>query len=254
VKENKENDKIETKPDKIKIKREAWKSPEMSKASHNRESRKKKKIQSQGTNNANPRSCIDSRITQGLILQFTQRLTQGCNSAKRVAQELYVRLGDEVGYAIRFEDKTLERTRIKYLTDGVLLRENLSDPELKQYSVIILDEAHEKSLNTDILMGLMKRLIKLRSSNLKVLITSATLDGEKVTELQRSSLADSVLYLKSLDLPDIDILKFDFLDAPSPLEEKLKEVAVEQDEMKKYMRLMMKEIQRLSKLVPDKSG
>nr|GEW93089.1 probable pre-mRNA-splicing factor ATP-dependent RNA helicase DEAH4 [Tanacetum cinerariifolium] len=65
--------------------------------------------------------------------------------------------------------------------------------------------------------------------------------------------AGSVLYLKSLDLPDIDILKFDFLDAPSPLEEKLKEVAVEQDEMKKYMRLMMKEIQRLSKLVPDKS-
>ncbi|GKB71313.1 probable pre-mRNA-splicing factor ATP-dependent RNA helicase DEAH4 [Tanacetum coccineum] len=100
----------------------------------------------------------------------------------RVAQELDVRLGDEVGYAIRFEDRTSERTRIKYLTDGVLLRESLSDPELKQYSVIILDEAHERSLNTDILMGLMKRLIKLRASNLKVLITSATLDGEKVSD------------------------------------------------------------------------
>ncbi|GKA82487.1 probable pre-mRNA-splicing factor ATP-dependent RNA helicase DEAH4 isoform X1 [Tanacetum coccineum] len=99
---------------------------------------------------------------------------------KRVAQELDVRLGDEVGYAIRFEDRTSERTRIKYLTDGVLLRESLSDPELKQYSVIILDEAHERSLNTDILMGLMKRLIKLRASNLKVLITSATLDSEKM--------------------------------------------------------------------------
>ncbi|GJS42038.1 probable pre-mRNA-splicing factor ATP-dependent RNA helicase DEAH4 isoform X1 [Tanacetum coccineum] len=102
--------------------------------------------------------------------------------SRRVAQELHVRLGDEVGYAIRFEDRTSERTRIKYLTDGVLLRESLSDPELKQYSVIILDEAHERSLNTDILMGLMKRLIKLRSSNLKVLITSATLDGEKVSD------------------------------------------------------------------------
>ncbi|GKA96138.1 probable pre-mRNA-splicing factor ATP-dependent RNA helicase DEAH4 [Tanacetum coccineum] len=101
---------------------------------------------------------------------------------QRVAQELDVRLGDEVGYAIRFEDKTSERTRIKYLTDGVLLRESLSDPELKQYSVIILDEAHERSLNTDILMGLMKRLIKLRASNLKVLITSATLDSEKVSD------------------------------------------------------------------------
>ncbi|KAK4488774.1 hypothetical protein RD792_004561 [Penstemon davidsonii] len=100
---------------------------------------------------------------------------------RRVAQELGVRLGEEVGYAIRFEDRTSEKTIIKYLTDGVLLRESLSDPELRQYSVIILDEAHERSLNTDILLGLMKRLIKLRQSNLKVLITSATLDGEKVS-------------------------------------------------------------------------
>lgn len=92
-----------------------------------------------------------------------------------------MRLGEEVGYAIRFEDRTSEKTKIKYLTDGVLLRESLSNPDLNQYSVIILDEAHERSLNTDILLGLTKRLIKLRSSNLRVLITSATLDGEKVS-------------------------------------------------------------------------
>ncbi|XP_058737040.1 probable pre-mRNA-splicing factor ATP-dependent RNA helicase DEAH4 [Vicia villosa] len=102
--------------------------------------------------------------------------------ARRVAQELGVQLGEEVGYAIRFEDRTSRNTRIKYLTDGVLLRESLADPELNDYSVIILDEAHERSLNTDILMGLMKRLVKLRSSNLKVLITSATLDGDKVSK------------------------------------------------------------------------
>ncbi|KAG9147645.1 hypothetical protein Leryth_015728 [Lithospermum erythrorhizon] len=100
---------------------------------------------------------------------------------RRVAQELGVQLGEEVGYAIRFEDRTSEKTRIKYLTDGVLLRESLSNPDLSQYSVIILDEAHERSLNTDILLGLMKRLIRLRATNLKVLITSATLDGEKVS-------------------------------------------------------------------------
>ncbi|GKD92698.1 putative pre-mRNA-splicing factor ATP-dependent RNA helicase DEAH4, partial [Tanacetum coccineum] len=67
---------------------------------------------------------------------------------RRVGQELDVRLGDEVGYAIRFEDTTSERTRIQYLIDGVLLCESLSNPELKQYSVIILNEAHERSLNT----------------------------------------------------------------------------------------------------------
>ncbi|KAM7468744.1 hypothetical protein LguiB_016306 [Lonicera macranthoides] len=118
----------------------------------------------------------------GLIAVTQPRRVAAVSVSRRVAQELGVRLGEEVGYAIRFEDRTSEKTRIKYLTDGVLLRESLSNPELDQYSVIILDEAHERSLNTDILLGLMKRLIKMRASNLKVLITSATLDGEKVSK------------------------------------------------------------------------
>ncbi|KAJ4844882.1 hypothetical protein Tsubulata_016452 [Turnera subulata] len=121
--------------------------------------------------------------TKSGIIGVTQpRRVAAVSVARRVAQELGVRLGEEVGYAIRFEDRTSELTRIKYLTDGVLLRESLSDPQLRQYSVIILDEAHERSLNTDILLGLVKRLIKFRASNLKVLITSATLDGDKVSQ------------------------------------------------------------------------
>ncbi|KAK1570571.1 hypothetical protein Q3G72_003925 [Acer saccharum] len=118
----------------------------------------------------------------GIIVVTQPRRVAAVSVARRVAQELDVRLGEEVGYAIRFEDRTSERTHIKYLTDGVLLRESLSNPNLNQYSVIILDEAHERSLNTDVLMGLVKRLIKIRASNLKILITSATLDGEKVSK------------------------------------------------------------------------
>ncbi|KAH7515527.1 hypothetical protein FEM48_Zijuj10G0036300 [Ziziphus jujuba var. spinosa] len=121
--------------------------------------------------------------TKSGIIGVTQpRRVAAVSVARRVAQELDVPLGEEVGYAIRFEDRTSERTRIKYLTDGVMLRESLANPELNEYSVIILDEAHERSLNTDILLGLMKRLVKRPASNLKVLITSATLDGDKVSK------------------------------------------------------------------------
>lgn len=117
----------------------------------------------------------------GVIAVTQPRRVAAVSVARRVAQELDVTLGEDVGYAIRFEDRTSSKTRIKYLTDGVLLRESLSNPMLDDYSVIIFDEAHERSLNTDILLGLMKRLVRIRSSNFKVLITSATLDGEKVS-------------------------------------------------------------------------
>lgn len=117
----------------------------------------------------------------GMIAVTQPRRVAAVSVSRRVAFEMGVRIGEEVGYAIRFEDRTSDKTCIKYLTDGCLLRESLSNPELSQYSVIILDEAHERSLNTDILLGLMKRLVKSRSSNFKVLITSATLDGVKVS-------------------------------------------------------------------------
>lgn len=79
--------------------------------------------------------------------------------AKRVADEMDVQLGDEVGYSIRFEDKTSPKTILKYLTDGMLLREAIHDPLLEKYGIVMLDEAHERTLNTDILFGLLKEVL-----------------------------------------------------------------------------------------------
>lgn len=118
----------------------------------------------------------------GMIAITQPRRVAAVSVARRVAFEMKVRLGEEVGYSIRFEDRTSEKTRIKYLTDGCLLRELLSDAELRQYAVIILDEAHERSLNTDILLGLLKRLAGRSSPDLKIVITSATLDENKFSQ------------------------------------------------------------------------
>ncbi|XP_014219992.1 putative pre-mRNA-splicing factor ATP-dependent RNA helicase DHX16 [Copidosoma floridanum] len=101
--------------------------------------------------------------------------------AARVAHEMGVKLGNEVGYAIRFEDCTSHRTRIKYMTDGTLHREFLSEPDLASYSVMIIDEAHERTLHTDILFGLIKDIARFRS-DLKLIISSATLDASKFAE------------------------------------------------------------------------
>ncbi|KAF9126717.1 DEAH-box ATP-dependent RNA helicase prp22 [Mortierella sp. 14UC] len=98
--------------------------------------------------------------------------------AKRVAEEVGCRLGQEVGYTIRFEDCTSPETKIKYMTDGMLMRECLVDMTMSQYSVIILDEAHERTVSTDVLFGLLKQVCKKRK-DLKIIVTSATLDAEK---------------------------------------------------------------------------
>lgn len=96
----------------------------------------------------------------------------------RVAEELDVELGQEVGYNIRFEDVTSDRTVVKYLTDGMLLREAMTDPLLSNYSVIILDEAHERTVQTDILLGTIKDLLRKRPE-LRVVVMSATLEESK---------------------------------------------------------------------------
>ena len=98
--------------------------------------------------------------------------------AQRVADEMDVQLGEEVGYSIRFEDTTGPNTLLKFMTDGMLLREAMSDPFLERMSVIVLDEAHERTLSTDVLMGLLKELLQQRK-DLKCVVMSATLDAEK---------------------------------------------------------------------------
>jgi len=118
---------------------------------------------------------------------YTKRGKIGCTQPRRVAamsvadrvsKEMKVKLGSEVGYSIRFEDCTCEKTVIKYMTDGMLLREFLNEPDLASYSVIIIDEAHERSLHTDILMALVKDLARERE-DIKVIVSSATLNAEK---------------------------------------------------------------------------
>ncbi|CAG5108334.1 Similar to pea: ATP-dependent RNA helicase DHX8 (Drosophila melanogaster) [Cotesia congregata] len=132
-----------------------------------------------------------TQITQYLAeAGFTARGKIGCTQprrvsamsvAKRVAEEFGCRLGQEVGYTIRFEDCTGPETSIKYMTDGMLLRECLMDLDLKMYSVIMLDEAHERTIHTDVLFGLLKQAVE-RRPDLKLIVTSATLDAVKFSQ------------------------------------------------------------------------
>ncbi|XP_014219394.1 ATP-dependent RNA helicase DHX8 [Copidosoma floridanum] len=132
-----------------------------------------------------------TQITQYLAeVGFTARGKVGCTQprrisamsvANRVAEEFGCRLGQEVGYTIRFEDCTGPETIIKFMTDGMMLRECLVDPDLKSYSVIMLDEAHERTIHTDVLFGLLKKAVG-RRPDLKLIVTSATLDAVKFSQ------------------------------------------------------------------------
>lgn len=114
----------------------------------------------------------------GMIGCTQPRRVAAMSVAKRVSEEMEVRLGGLVGYAIRFEDCTSDETAIKYMTDGVLLRETLNLPDLDKYSCIIMDEAHERALNTDVLMGLIKKVLA-RRRDLKLIVTSATMNSDR---------------------------------------------------------------------------
>ena len=120
----------------------------------------------------------DGYAKSGMIGCTQPRRVAAMSVAKRVSEEMEVKLGGLVGYAIRFEDYTSKETAIKYMTDGVLLRESLVEPDLDKYSCIIMDEAHERALNTDVLMGLIKKVLA-RRRDLKLIVTSATMNAER---------------------------------------------------------------------------
>lgn len=105
------------------------------------------------------------------------RRVAAINLATRVAEEYGCPCGTQVGYSVRFQNKSSKNTKLKYLTDGMLLREMMINPELPQYSTIVLDEAHERTILTDLLMGFLKELSAKR--DLRIIIMSATLDAEK---------------------------------------------------------------------------
>ena len=148
-----------------------------------------------------PQYLLDSGLARNGMIAVTQpRRVAATSLASRVALETQSNLGNLVGYSVRFSDCSSEKTKIKFVTDGMLMRELLGDPELERYSVVVVDEAHERTLRTDVVLARLKEILKRRNSSqtdvkgkgkgkeregrapknpLKVVIMSATLDAEK---------------------------------------------------------------------------
>ncbi len=132
-----------------------------------------------------PKICLDlgrGAINGGKLIGHTQpRRIAATATAKRIAQELGSPIGQDVGYQVRFADKTSQTASIKLMTDGILLAETQRDPQLKAYDTLIIDEAHERSLNIDFLLGYLRQLLPKRP-DLKLIITSATIDAQRFAE------------------------------------------------------------------------
>lgn len=126
-----------------------------------------------------PKICLEMGRGQGKMIGHTQpRRLAATSVARRIAQELNTDLGDWVGYQIRFNDRSGPNTAVKLMTDGILLAESQRDPLLRRYDTIIIDEAHERSLNIDFLLGYLRQLLP-RRRDLKLIITSATIDADR---------------------------------------------------------------------------
>ncbi|EFJ24564.1 hypothetical protein SELMODRAFT_101229 [Selaginella moellendorffii] len=143
---------------------------------------------------------------RGKMIGITQpRRVAAVTVATRVAEEMGSELGREVGYSIRFEDATSDLTRIKYMTDGMLLREALLDPLLRKYGVIVIDEAHERTVHTDVLLGLLKGVQAKRTEEhgpkkepLKLIVMSATLDAQGFSTFFNNA---KIVYIQGRQFP-----------------------------------------------------
>ncbi|KAG6821430.1 hypothetical protein H0H93_010154 [Arthromyces matolae] len=160
-----------------------------------------------------PQYILESGIAgKGMIAVTQPRRVAATSLASRVAKEKNSRIGDLVGYSVRFDECSSENTRIKYMTDGMIVRELLSDPMLSQYSVVVVDEAHERTLRTDLLIANLKTIQKKRNGEgslkgkenannanpLKIVIMSATLDAEKFSQFFDGA---KILYVKGRQHP-----------------------------------------------------
>ncbi|GMJ09575.1 ROOT INITIATION DEFECTIVE 1 [Hibiscus trionum] len=162
-----------------------------------------------------PQFLFDSGFCgHGKTIGVTQpRRVAAVTVAKRVAEECGVGLGQKVGYSIRFEDVTSSSTRIKYMTDGLLLREALLDPYLSRYSVIVVDEAHERTVHTDVLLGLLKKVQNVRSKYIKDHTSAGHKRASNGTILEKENADPSISVLKQCQGRKLSPLKLVIMSA-----------------------------------------